>query len=72
VYVGAAENDESFPPEQAKLLEDALTDAGVDHLIETYRALHGFAVPDNPTYDPDAATRHWRALADLFSTTLSS
>jgi carboxymethylenebutenolidase len=72
VYVAAAEEDESFPPEQAKLLEDALTDAGVDHTIETYRALHGFAVPDNPTYDPDAATRHWRALADLFSVTLSS
>jgi carboxymethylenebutenolidase len=72
VYVAAAENDETFPPEQAKLLEYALADAGVDHTIETYGALHGFAVPDNPTYDPDAATRHWRALADLFRATFSS
>ncbi len=71
VYVAAAENDDSFPPEQAKLLEDALTEAGVDHTIETYPAHHGFAVPDNPTYDSDAASRHWRALTDLFGATLS-
>jgi carboxymethylenebutenolidase len=72
VYVAAAEKDESFPAEQAQLLEDALAAAGVDHTIETYPALHGFAVPDNPTYDPDAAARHWRALGDLFTATLSS
>lgn len=70
VYVAAAENDGSFPPEQASLLEDALTKAGVDHRLETYPALHGFAVPDNPTYDPDAAARHWQALRDLFDATL--
>jgi carboxymethylenebutenolidase len=71
VYVAAAENDDSFPPEQAELLEDALTEAGVDHTIETYPAHHGFAVPDNPTYDPEAASRHWRALNDLFGAKLS-
>lgn len=70
VYVAAAENDESFPPEQAALLEEALTEAGVDHQIETYPALHGFAVPDNPTYDPAAAERHWNALEQLFDATL--
>ena len=71
VYVAAAEHDESFPPDQAARLEHALTGAGVDHLIETYPARHGFAVPDNATYDPDAAARHWSALAELFRTTLS-
>ena len=70
VYVAAAENDGSFPPEQASLLEEALTNAGVDHKLETYPALHGFAVPDNPTYDADAAERHWQALQDLFRSTL--
>jgi carboxymethylenebutenolidase len=65
VYVAAAENDETFPPDQARLLEAALTEAGVHHTMETYSALHGFAVPDNPTYDPDAAARHWRALGEL-------
>ena len=71
VYVAAADNDGSFPPEQAKLLEEALTAAGVDYELETYPALHGFAVPDNPTYDTDAAERHWQALSDLFGTTLT-
>ncbi len=70
VYVAAARDDDSFPPEQATLLGTALTEGGVDHTIETYPALHGFAVPDNPTFDAAAAERHWRALDDLFSATL--
>ena len=72
VYVAAADNDGSFPPEQAAILEKALTDAGVDHKLEVYPALHGFAVPDNPTYDAGAASRHWDALAELFGATLAS
>ena len=71
VYVAAAEEDGSFPPEQAHRLEEALSAGGVDHVIETYPARHGFAVPDNPTYDPAAAERHWQALADLFGATLT-
>jgi carboxymethylenebutenolidase len=71
VYVGAAQDDSSFPPEQAALLEKVLTEAGIDHLIEFYPALHGFAVPDNQTYDVAAAARHWRALGDLFGKTLT-
>ncbi len=70
VYVAAAENDRSFPPEQAERLTAALTGAGVDHTVETYPAAHGYAVPDNPTYDADADARHWAALADLYATTL--
>lgn len=70
VYVAAARDDPTFPPEQAALLEKVLSEAGVDHVIEVYPALHGFAVPDNQTYDPDAAARHWRALADLFGAML--
>lgn len=72
VYVAAAEDDASFPPEQAAVLEAALTEGGVDHTLETYPALHGFAVPDNPTYDADVAARHWRALADLYRAMLPS
>jgi carboxymethylenebutenolidase len=71
VYVGAARDDPTFPPEQAVLLERVLSEAGVDHSIEFYPALHGFAVPDNQTYDPDAAARHWLALADLFGAMLA-
>lgn len=71
VYVAAAKDDDSFPPEQAALLEETLTAAGVDHTIETYPARHGFAVPDNPTYDPEAAARHRRALGELFGAMFS-
>ena len=71
VYVAGADNDGSFPPEQAERLEHALTTAGVDHTIETYPALHGFAVPDNPTYDAEVAARHWRALGDLYGAMLT-
>ncbi len=59
VYVGAAENDPSYTPEQSAILDAALTAAGVDHTIEWYSAAHGFAVPDNATYDAAAAQRHW-------------
>ena len=70
VYVAAAENDASCPPEQLERLEKALAGAGVRHTIETYPAAHGFAVPDNPTYDESADERHWTALADLYGSSL--
>jgi carboxymethylenebutenolidase len=66
VYVAAAESDPVFPPEQYQRLARAFFEADVRYTIETYPALHGFAVPDNPTYDPGAARRHWSALAELY------
>jgi carboxymethylenebutenolidase len=66
VYVAGAIEDNSYPPEQAALLEQALTAAGVDHKLETYQARHGFAVPDHGTYDKAAADRHWAALEILY------
>ncbi len=70
VYVAGAENDGSFTVEQAALLEEALATAGVVHTLEFYPAAHGFAVPDNPTFDKDAAERHWAALETLYASTL--
>ncbi|MGI8814375.1 MAG: dienelactone hydrolase family protein [Pseudonocardia sp.] len=32
--------------------------AGVEHRLECYPVHHGFAVPDNPTYDLEAEARH--------------
>jgi carboxymethylenebutenolidase len=66
VYVAAAKDDGSFTAEQAELLESALADAGVDHALELYPARHGFAVPDNLTYDTEADARHWEALHELY------
>ena len=70
VYVGGAIEDQSFSDEQKDLLEKSLTDAGVVHTIETYQAHHGFAVPDNPSYDADAAERHWKATEHFFGSVL--
>ena len=71
VYVGGAIEDQSFPEEQRALLEQSLTEAGVVHTIETYQARHGFAVPDNASYDADAAERHWKATQDFFGSVLT-
>lgn len=72
VYVAGAIEDRSFGDDQKELLEKALTEAGVDHTIETYQAHHGFAVPDNATYDQAAAERHWQALENLYGAALGS
>ena len=66
VYVAGAVKDGSFTTDQAGLLDSALADAGVEHTVEFYPARHGFAVPDNPTYDAAAEARHWEALGRLY------
>jgi len=72
VYVAGAIKDASFDDEQRDRLLAAFQEAEVDHTFETYEALHGFAVPDNPTYDEVAAERHWQAMADLYASTLGT
>ncbi|HEU4953751.1 MAG TPA: dienelactone hydrolase family protein [Gemmatimonadales bacterium] len=65
VYVAGAIEDASFTDEMKARLEQALTDAGVDHLIESYPAKHGFVLRDTSSYDPAAAERHWETLLAL-------
>jgi carboxymethylenebutenolidase len=65
IYVGAAMDDASFDEAQKKRFDEALTNAGVDHAIETYQARHGFVPPDTPAYDPAAAKRHDETLFKL-------
>lgn len=66
VYVGGAANDASYTDEDEQRLDRALTDAGVDHILEWYPAEHGFAVTDNGPYDESAAEKHWRAMQEFF------
>jgi carboxymethylenebutenolidase len=71
VYIGGADKDASFPPEQADRLRDALTAAGVDNAVTIYKgALHGYAPPDMPAHNAAAAERHWEALFTLLDETL--
>jgi carboxymethylenebutenolidase len=72
VYVGGAQDDASFTAAHAETLDKALTDAGVEHTIEWYPALHGFAVPDNAPYEEAAAQRHWEAMKDFFGAQLTA
>lgn len=72
VYVAGADNDNSYPPEMAERLEQALTAAGVDHRCEIYAgAAHGWTMKDFPVYDEAAAARHWDELLALFADTLA-
>jgi carboxymethylenebutenolidase len=70
VYIAAAEDDRSYPPEMAERLEAALSQAGVRYGAETYPAAHGWMMPDFPVYDPGAAARGWDAMLGLFGRTL--
>jgi carboxymethylenebutenolidase len=71
VYVAGADNDDSYPPDMQARLEEALSDAGVEHRCEIYPdALHGFTMEDFPVYNQAAADRHWQELSTLFGRTL--
>ena len=59
-----------FTTEHAETLDKALTAANVSTWSSSIPPAHGFAVPDNPPYDEDAAERHWIALQQLFESAL--
>ena len=70
VYVAGASEDASFPDDMKARLEQALTEAGVDHTLETYPARHGWVFRDTPVFDAPAAERHWQSLLALLEATL--
>jgi carboxymethylenebutenolidase len=72
LYIASATEDASFPDDMKARLEAALTEAGVDHRIETYPARHGWVLRDTPTHDAAATERHWRTILELFDGKLKS
>jgi carboxymethylenebutenolidase len=70
VYIGAAHEDPTFTAEQQRQFDDALTQAGVDHVLETYPALHSWVPSDTPVHDAAATERHWQTMLALFERTL--
>ncbi len=72
VYIAGATEDPSFTDAMKARLEDALTQAGVDHKIETYPAKHGWVFRDIPVYDAAAAERHWQTMVALFDAKLKT
>ena len=72
VYVAGAIEDQSFPDDMKARLEAALSEAGVDHQVETYPAKHGWVFRDTPVYDAAETEHHWRSLLALFDAKLKS
>lgn len=73
VYIGVAEIDHNFSPEEKGRLVDALEAAGVRYTLETYPgARHGFAVTGHPVYDRAASERHWVTLIDFLNETFAA
>ncbi|HEX6038491.1 dienelactone hydrolase family protein [Longimicrobium sp.] len=70
VYVAGAIEDANFDDAQKARLEQALADAGVDHVVTTYDARHGFVPRDTPAHDDAAEARHWETLLGLYRQTL--
>ena len=68
IYIGVAETDAFFEAEEEGRLMAALRGGGVNHILETYPGTHhGFAVPDLPVHQPEAAEEHYQRLFRVFA-----
>jgi carboxymethylenebutenolidase len=72
VYIGAADNDRSYPAAEAGRLVEALMAASIPFRHDLYvGAAHGWTMPDFVgVHDEVAAERHWTELIDLFTAAL--
>ena len=71
LYFACAEIDQYAPLEMVEALDRSLKAGLVNAELEIYPgARHGFAFPERPAYDRDAAERHWERLFALWRRTL--
>ena len=71
LYFACAERDGYAPMEMVQALEADLKANKVNAEVEIYPdADHGFAFPQRPAFDKDAAERHWARLHALFARNL--
>jgi carboxymethylenebutenolidase len=70
LYIAGAIEDATFPDDMKRRLDDALTEAGVEHTLETYAARHGWVLGDTLAHDPAAAERHWQTLTAFLAKNL--
>lgn len=65
IYVAWAETDHYAPLEELEPFRQSL--GGVKAEVELYKGVeHGFAFPERPAYNRDAAERHWERLFALY------
>lgn len=72
VYIAGAIEDAGFDDAQKDRLDRALTEAGVEHTIDTYNARHGWVPSDTPVHDAVETEHHWQTLLDLFGGTIGA
>lgn len=70
VYVAGAIEDSNFTDEQKATLTAAMEKAGIEHVVETYPAKHGWVPGDTPAHDPAEAEHHWQTLVPFFDSAL--
>ena len=67
LYFACAETDRWAPLEMVEQLRQSLAESPAIAEVELYPGVeHGFAFPQRPVYDRDAAERHWERLFALF------
>jgi carboxymethylenebutenolidase len=67
IYFGCAETDHWAPLEMVEQLRSSLADQGERIEVELYPGVeHGFAFPQRPVYNKEAAERHWERLVALY------
>ncbi|MEO6091961.1 MAG: dienelactone hydrolase family protein [Novosphingobium sp.] len=62
-----ARNDDARQPEAKSELKAACDAARLPAEVEVYPADHGWCVPDNPSYDPNAADKAWQRMEALLA-----
>lgn len=67
---GHAHEDRSMPAESIATFEEALAAWGGRYESDTFRARHGWTVPDSAAYDEAEAERAYAKLRALFDSTL--
>lgn len=67
LYFACAEIDRFAPLEMVEALSQSLATSSANAEVEIYPGVeHGFGFPQRPSYNRDAAERHWERLFALF------
>ncbi len=71
LYLAFASDDEYVPEALLKSIPEEMDKADINYRMEVYPETgHGFAFPQRPDYDKNAAERHWERMLALFDENL--
>ncbi|MDE0054563.1 MAG: dienelactone hydrolase family protein [Gammaproteobacteria bacterium] len=67
VYFGWADEDPTATVDEMKIMDRAMSDAGINYRIDFMKgAMHGFAPPGGDRYNREAAEKHWERVHAMF------